>query len=324
MGNGLSFERNTLDDAPAPPAYFMQSLDITGSPLAVTGIDPAWAGFDRIVVYPTLEAYQALENLGNATTTIYQDGIEFVGDFVANMEQFFNAPPTGQAVFSGIADSTVEYYLPPGASLPPQADWSLHFTLQNGPGSLLKRTQGTGKPHPLDGGDNTTNSVYAWVPVNVPSNAVGLSFQFQLSGAGTDEYITMGVSNQNFFTLESLYIQDGAWTETTMMDVSAYAGQQAPLFYSLNSTNGAPVGQLGVRAIQFYVVPPPTMSLSLQGSNVVIAWPVTATGWQLQSTSSLSAASQWTPITNGATALNYQFVVTNSITNQAMFYRLSK
>jgi hypothetical protein len=92
----------------------------------------------------------------------------------------------------------------------------------------------------------------------------------------------------------------------------------------LNSTNGAPAGQLSVEAIQFYVVPPPSLSLSLQGTNVVIAWPVTATGYQLQAASSLADASQWTSLTNAPVALNYQFVITNSVTNQAMFYRLSK
>jgi hypothetical protein len=273
-----------------------------------------------------VEAYLAVGNFVKANAAaIYQDGIQYAGDFVANMEQFFVVPPGGgQAVFDGTYDLFPANDLSIGTVAPGEADWSLHFTLQNGAGSQLKKSDGMGTFHPNDGGAGATNSVYVWVPVAVPTNAVGLSFQFQLSGAGTNEYITMGISNQNYFTLESQYIQDGTWTETTMMDVSAYAGQQAPLFYSLNSTNGAPAGQLGVRAIQFYVVPPPTLSLSLQGTNVVIAWPVTATGWQLQAASSLSSATQWTALTNTPAALNYQFVVTNSITSQGMFYRLSK
>lgn len=290
-------------------------------------IDAATAGFvsaNRIRVYENLQAYQAVGNIAKATAAIYQDGIQYAGDFVANMEQMFVAPPTGQAVFTGTAGSTPAYYLPTGTSQPAQADWGLHFTLQNGQTPQLKHIQGTGTMQPNDGSPNTANSVYVWVPVTVPTNAVGLSFQFQLSGAGPDEYITMGISNQNYFTLESLYIQDGAWTETTMMDVTAYAGQQAPLFYSLNSTNGAPAGQLSVRAIQFYVVPPPTLSLSGQGTNVVIGWPVTAKGWQLQAATSLSTGSQWTVVTNAPAGLNYQFVVTNSIGSQAMFYRLSQ
>jgi alpha-tubulin suppressor-like RCC1 family protein len=229
MGNGLSFERKTLGNAPCPPAYFIQSLNVNASPLVVTSIDAATAHLvssDRMIVYPTLQAYQAVGNIVNASAAAYQDGIQYVGSFVANMEQFFVAPPTGQAVFSGIADSTPAYYLPPAASQPAQADWSLHFTLQNGLSSQLEKSLGTGTIHPNDGGASAANSVYVLVPVKVPTNAIGLSFQFQLSGAGTNEYITMGVSNQNYFTLESQYVQDGAWTETTMMDVSAYAGQQ--------------------------------------------------------------------------------------------------
>ena len=145
MGNGLSYERNTLDYAPAPPAYFEQSLDINASALEVKEINPVVAGLDsagRIVVYPTLQAYLAVGNLAKTTGAIYRDGIQYAGDFVANMEQFFVVPPGGgQAVSDGTYDLFPANDLSTGTFAPVEADWGLHFTLQNGPGSQLKKSE---------------------------------------------------------------------------------------------------------------------------------------------------------------------------------------
>jgi hypothetical protein len=38
----------------------------------------------------------------------------------------------------------------------------------------------------------------------------------------------------------------------------------------------------------------------------------------------IAAGTQWIALTDAPAVLNYQFVVTNSVTGQAMFYRLSK
>ncbi|HUZ06437.1 MAG TPA: immunoglobulin domain-containing protein [Candidatus Paceibacterota bacterium] len=286
MGHRWSSEL-TLSGAPARGSFFAQALNSDPLTLQLAPLDPIVATLD---VYPSLQAFRALSALGSSVYGIYLDGIQYAGNFVANVAQEFT-PPSGQPVYVGTANSTPAYYLPTLSSSPYQSGYTLQFTLQPSISSQLK-TPGLSGPMPADSGGTATNSIYAWVPVSVPPDAVGLSFQFQLTGAGTNEYMTMGISNENYFALESKFVQDGAWTASSVMDVSQYAGQQVQLFFSLNGYGAAPSGQLSVQAIQFYTMSAPALSIAVQGTNAVLSWPVTALGWQLEMADTLEALSK--------------------------------
>ena len=68
---------------------------------------------------------------------------------------------------------------------------------------------------------------------------------------------------------------------------------------------------------------PPTINFNRSGNFLVLTWPTNAAGFSLQDTASLSGTSVWSsalsPVVNGS-----NYVVTNTISGGAMFYRLKK
>ncbi len=326
MGFRYSFERNSLRPPPGTNTYFFQSLDLSQSELSLIDVTTpfrdaltasAGLGLDRFLIYPTmgaLKAYQVAATLGYHVEAGIQNGIQYAGSLTEKFAADFG-PPSGQPVFFGAADSTPAYFVPPTPSAPGQAAWGFQFTLQPPPQGPLV--------HQPKGGSVTTN-LFASVPVIVPEGATQLSFQFQISGAGPGEFFTMGISNQNFFTMESEFIQDSVWMPVTVVGISGYAGQGVQLFFGLNGDNVATAGQLSVRGIQFAGPLAPTLSMSTQGASVVLSWPLTAFGWQLESASSLSPTNAWTDVANPPALLGYEYVVTNSITAEATLVSLGK
>jgi cyclophilin family peptidyl-prolyl cis-trans isomerase len=68
---------------------------------------------------------------------------------------------------------------------------------------------------------------------------------------------------------------------------------------------------------------PPDISLTVAGTNNVVAWPAWATDYQLQSSTNL-AGPNWQAVSNFSSLNGYDSVVTNSATNGTLFYRLQK
>jgi cyclophilin family peptidyl-prolyl cis-trans isomerase len=67
----------------------------------------------------------------------------------------------------------------------------------------------------------------------------------------------------------------------------------------------------------------PDISLTVAGTNNVVSWPAWATDYQLQSSTNL-AGSNWQDVSNFSSLNGYDSVVTNSTTNEVLFYRLKK
>jgi len=338
IGHRFSFERNTLSPLPPSGTYFLQSADLIDSPFVVTPLDAATANSlssGRALVYPTLQAYNGLNVAGNAylnglnaAGNVYLDGIQHAGDFLYDVTEWVLSDFNGQSAYvgTGTAGSTPAYMIPAG-SAPLQFFWDLPFTLQKSTASPLALNGANGPIiHPADAGPDITNNtaVYVWLPVIVPSNTVGMSFEFKIVGAGTNEYMTMGVSNENYFTMESKFLDDGVWMSSGVIEISKYAGKQTQLFFSMNGDSGLPDGKLSVRGIQFLTVAPPTLNISVNGNQAVLSWPVITTGWQLEQTDALSSSNQWTDVTNAPGVLDYENTVTNVLNSGARFYRLKK
>ena len=318
MGHRWSFERNSLGAPPARGTYFLQNVN--SDPWTLELAQFAYVGEPPLVAYPSLLAYRGLNALGGSVLGLYLDGIQYAGDFVANTAEMF-APLTGQPVFVGNANSTPAYYVQEPASQSYQAGWDLQFTLQ-GPSPSPLRPQG---PTPADaGGDGTNCPVYVWMPVSVPVTAVGMSFEFRLEGANTNEYFTMGISNENYFTMEAKFVDDGVWNTSSVIEIPDCAGKPVQLFFALNGEGCPRQGKLSVRGIQFYSPPPPTLNIVMQGTNAVLSWPVVAAGWQLETVSTVASSNQWGLVTNVPAIVQYQNTVTNPISGEARFFRLKK
>jgi uncharacterized repeat protein (TIGR03803 family) len=80
-------------------------------------------------------------------------------------------------------------------------------------------------------------------------------------------------------------------------------------------------GQFGSGTV-FSVLVPPALAIAKVSSGVILSWPTNATGFVLQSSGSL-ASNSWVTASTNPGVLGDQFVVTNSVTNTSMFYRLA-
>jgi sugar lactone lactonase YvrE len=69
---------------------------------------------------------------------------------------------------------------------------------------------------------------------------------------------------------------------------------------------------------------PVTLQFQYSGSQLLLSWPTTATGYRLEATSSLSPGNPWLPLTNPPVVVGPAFVVTNQLGGGAAFYRLSQ
>lgn len=74
-------------------------------------------------------------------------------------------------------------------------------------------------------------------------------------------------------------------------------------------------GEFGYGTI-FSVLYPPTLTITVVGTNAIITWPSDTTGFTLQSTTNLTPAPVWTTVPG-------QYNVTNPITSRQKFYRLT-
>ena len=66
----------------------------------------------------------------------------------------------------------------------------------------------------------------------------------------------------------------------------------------------------------------PPLQIAQAGTQIVLSWPTYATGFQLQTTTNLSAVSSWSVVTNMTNVSGSTNFVTNSATNTVQFYRL--
>jgi streptogramin lyase len=66
----------------------------------------------------------------------------------------------------------------------------------------------------------------------------------------------------------------------------------------------------------------PSLQLSLQGNLIILSWPLSASGYALETADRLEPAMSWTAVTNGVSTNGTQLVVTNALVGQAAFYRL--
>jgi len=171
--------------------------------------------------------------------------------------------------------------------------------------------------------DGTNNPAYAWLSVNVPTNAALIQFDFALSGDGRDDFIVAGVNNTNIFALETRFIPQDTTLTSGAIDFSRYAGQTVELFFGVagrTSTNAS----LTVDGIRFYSIQPPILSVSATAGQAVISWPVAASGYLLESATTLDNASNWNLVTNIPAMIDFENVITNAMDQAARFYRLKK
>lgn len=90
-----------------------------------------------------------------------------------------------------------------------------------------------------------------------------------------------------------------------------------PIYLTIQSYLGASATVVSTASV------PPGLTMTLAGTNSVVAWPAWATEYQLQSATNLSGAN-WQAGSNFPVLNGYSTVLTNATTNNTLFYRLVK
>ena len=203
---------------------------------------------------------------------------------------------------------------------------SLRATLQSAAGAQPQLASGLalgkGQIRPLDVSGYTNSPSAVWLPVEVPTNAVLFSFDFTFSGDTGQDILSASLSGTNVFALAAQDMPAGQVLNSGPIVVSAFAGKTVELFFGLlggTSTNAT----LSIAAMRFYQIDAPLLTAEKAGTNIILSWSATTSGYTLEASSSLASPS-WSTVTNVPTLSGMRQCVTNSITGESQFYRLRR
>jgi hypothetical protein len=160
----------------------------------------------------------------------------------------------------------------------------------------------------------------AWVPVQIPSSAAAMAFDFTVSGNPVQDSLVFGIGESNLFSLQAQYVPTNTVSASRLIDVTAWSGQQVELFFGLmggTSTNAT----LEIDNIRFYSLQPPSLAIVNTNGGIALSWPSSAAGYVLQSTTSLSSP-DWEAVTNVPVITADSYMLTNSYPAEATFFRL--
>ena len=237
--------------------------------------------------------------------------VQFVDTAQNYASSFFNyasgvAAQRGQAVVSGLDSSA-----------------SLGIVLTTGvllPDALVKNNL----PKPLGiPNDSSTSNLppMVWLPIQFPTNAVAMIFDFMAAGDPEDDVLICGVGTNDLFSLEAKYIPTNQITGSRLIDVSQWAGTTNELFFGFmggTSTNAT----LQIQNIRFYSFQLPLLQAQISDGNLALSWPLSGQNFSLQTTTDLADPNSWITMTNIPAIVNLQNFVTNSIVGNQGFYRL--
>jgi hypothetical protein len=167
----------------------------------------------------------------------------------------------------------------------------------------------------------TNSPAFARAMVMVPTNAATLTFTFALEGDGQSDSFVFGINGTNLLTLDAEFMPQTAPVPSGPIDVTAWKGQTVEMFFGVvggTSTNAS----VTVQQLHFNSLTPVDLQYAKSGNALALSWPVTAAGYQLESTPELGGAALWTPVTNAVGIVGFEQVFTNSLTATNQFFRL--
>lgn len=335
MGHRWSFEANTIypwgiGSAPALDSYFRQNRGIGVHRLSLSEVSNFTAGLlksGQFLAYSSDEATKGLHAAGAAVQGKYDGIIQYAGNLVVNYAESFSAPPGTPVYLNTAAGSTAAYFAPVSEfqSAPWQASHDLQLIIQPAPAPAQSRMTAATKTSATAVAAGAA-PIYVIVPMLVPLEAVGLSFEYSITGGAVDEFMTMGIGQSVEYSMEAKFLKDGAWNGTPVIPVSDLRNQRVDLVFALNGVNAAPSGTLSIRNIQFYIPPRPELTLEVQtGGALKASWPLSAIDWTLEFSTNLSDPTSWQAVTELPEDTDYFHTKTFNIpVENGMFFRLKK
>jgi uncharacterized repeat protein (TIGR03803 family) len=150
-----------------------------------------------------------------------------------------------------------------------------------------------------------------------------------LFGTASDKSNLSGSAGSGYGALFSLNTDGSAFNNLyTFTSGSDGATPYAGLTLSGDALYGTAVGggSSGYGTVYRLTAGGPTLSgfltITQSGTNVILSWPTSPSGFSLQSTTNLSGQSVWTPVLPTPVVVNSRNAVTNPILYKAQFYRL--
>ena len=170
-------------------------------------------------------------------------------------------------------------------------------------------------------GSNTNPPVYVWIPLAVPVGATSLSFDFMVEGDWQNDSLAAAWAGTNVLLLSGNQLTTNFWSNSGLIDVSAYAGQTNQLFVAI--TGGTSVNaNLTVQNLVFSSPTPPNLQIQVSGTNTIVSWPLTVTNYLVQATTNLSSSNSWHTLNIAPAAVEFKNTVTNPLFGPRGFYRL--
>jgi hypothetical protein len=138
------------------------------------------------------------------------------------------------------------------------------------------------------------------------------SLQIQL--AGTNVVLTWPLSGAGY-VLQSANKLTPPVSWTTVTNVPVIVNFQYTVTNQISGNS---------RFYRLATIASPSLQARVAGQNFILSWPISATGYALETTTNLTATNSWTTVTNTPALVNQQNVVTNQVSGAARFYRLRK
>jgi probable HAF family extracellular repeat protein len=105
---------------------------------------------------------------------------------------------------------------------------------------------------------STPSSSYAWLPITIPANSEFMSLDFTFDNLSPNDFLSVGINDTSLFALEDQFGTNGVTTNTGLLNVSQWAGENVQLFLGLNASDGNNAGgTVTIDNIQFESVPEP-------------------------------------------------------------------
>lgn len=312
LGNRYSFERLGVNGAfPSPSPYPAGSLYVQ-----YTGNDYALMAVQNVPGYMARTGAEfAKSKLLEGVNWLVDTG-EKIGDAVVDVAE------AGVAVARDVASDVAD-----GAeSVVSWSIASLRATLRSAAAVLPRPETGlvlAARDGPLSGPEDYTNSPSAvWLPVLIPTNAALFSFDFTFTGDAGQDVLSASIAGTNVFALEAQDMPEGQLLDSGPIDVTQWKGQTVELFFGLlggTSTNTT----ITISSMRFYQIDPPLLAAEVSGTNLVVSWPATVSGYSLQSVDSVTSTN-WLPVTNTPMLGGLRQYVTNAVSDGQRFYRLKR
>ncbi len=132
-------------------------------------------------------------------------------------------------------------------------------------------------------------------------------FAIDTDGTGYTELHSFTPNNNNFGTNSDGSFPGGLILSGNTLFGTAIAG-----------------GSLGNGTMFSLTLPPPRLTITPSGANVILTGPTNVAGFTLQSTTNLVSPAVWATVSPAPVIVNGQNAVTNPVSGTQNFYRLSQ